>query len=394
MRETDIAVVGLGAAGLSLAHRLALAPALAPASVLLLDAPEGPLRPPARTWCWWERPGGRYDHLLTAAWDHLRVYARDGRPHTVATAPHRYKMLRSGDLRRCVTGLTHGLPGWSTEQAAVQRIRDLAACGEMRGGGPGAPHWRARWVFDSRPLPALPPARTTWWQVFAGHHLRTARPAFAPDVADLMDFRVPQPPHGLAFGYVLPLGPREALVEYTEFRRAAPDNASCAAGLRHYSDTVLRLPAATVLGTERGAIPMTDARFPRRDGRHVFRLGTAGGATRPATGYTFAGVQRQTRGVAEALAAGRVPLPPRAHPARGLGMDAVLLRALDTGRIDGAAALTHLWRTVPPARLLAFLDGATTAAADLTIGARMPWLPLLLTAAELPLRRRRPGTTR
>ncbi len=182
-------------------------------------------------------------------------------------------------------------------------------------------------MFDSRPPGSLPAARTTLLQHFHGWFVRTARPAFAPGTAELMDFRTPQPADGLSFGYVLPLGRHDALVEYTEFSPPLTRDAYEAA-VRHYTDDVLRLGDLEVLSTETGVIPMTDAVLPRRTGQSVFRIGAAGGATRPSTGYTFAGLQRQTRAVAAALRAGRRPVPPPAHSARSRAMDAVLLRAL------------------------------------------------------------------
>lgn len=66
-------------------------------------------------------------------------------------------------------------------------------------------------------------------------------------------------------------------------------------------------------------------------------------------------------------------------------MDAVLLRALDSGRVDGAEFFTGLFRTVPMERLLRFLDGRSRLWEDLAIGLRTPVLPILRTVAELPL---------
>lgn len=70
-------------------------------------------------------------------------------------------------------------------------------------------------------------------------------------------------------------------------------------------------------------------------------------------------------------------------------MDAVLLRALDSGRVDGAEFFTGLFRTVPMERLLRFLDGRSRLWEDLSIGLRTPVLPMLRTAVELPLLPRR-----
>jgi len=146
-----------------------------------------------------------------------------------------------------------------------------------------------------------------------------------------------------------------------------------------------------VLSTEQGIIPMTDGRFPRRAGSAVFRIGTAGGATRPATGYTFAAVRRQSHAVAAAFAAGRRPVPPAPYPARALAMDAAMLRALATGRVAGADVFTGLFRHVPAERLLRFLDGRTGPAEDVMVGVRTPVAPMLRTVAELPWLRWRTG---
>ncbi|GHC51224.1 lycopene cyclase family protein [Streptomyces flavofungini] len=387
MHDTQIAIVGAGAAGLSLAYRLAVdRPGGRVPSVVLLDAPAGPLKPGERTWCFWEEPNGEYDAALTAAWDTLRVHAPDGTAVAASPAPLRYKMLRSSSFESLVGDRLVGEPNVSRLTAVVEAIDDFGHGAEIRtrtaAGHPLT--LRARWVFDSRPLPASPPARTTLLQHFRGWFVRTGRPAFDPRAAVLMDFRTPQPAHGLSFAYVLPTDPCQALVEYTEFSRRVLDHRAYEHALRRYLTHELALEHYEVTRAEHGVIPMTDARFPRRAGPSVFRIGTAGGATRPSTGYTFAAIQRQTRAIAAACHQGRTPRPPPAHSARSRAMDAVLLRALDTGRVSGASVFTHLFRHVPMERLLRFLDGRTNAYEDLTIGLHTPVGPMLRTAAELP----------
>ncbi|MBM4791680.1 lycopene cyclase [Streptomyces sioyaensis] len=391
MRDADAVIVGAGAAGLSLAHRLC-APSTGPGPrVVLVDAPPGPRTPPERTWCYWESPGGAFDGALTASWERLRVHGPGGAAIVAHPAPFRYKMLRSRDFEALVGARLSGRDTVVRVEATVESVRDVPGGAEVRGrDASGRPVLlRARWAFDSRPAGRLPPARTTLRQHFRGWFVRTGRPAFDPATADLMDFRTPQPDHGLSFGYVLPLSDRAALVEYTEFSRRVADTAAYERALRHYTERVLRLGPFHVTATEQGAIPMTDGRFPRRAGRAVFRIGTAGGATRASTGYTFAAVQRQSALIAAALRAGRAPVPPPAHSPWHRALDAVLLRALDSGRVDGAEFFTGLFRTVPTARLLRFLDGRSRLWEDLSIGLHSPVLPMLRTVAELPLLPRR-----
>lgn len=387
--EADVAVVGAGAAGLSLALRLARPPAgAARLKTVVLVAPPGPARAAPRTWCFWEPDGGAYDAALTASWRRLRVRGGDGTSVTARLAPLRYKMLRSDAFEALADrAITAGDGRVARMEAAVDRIAPAPGGGALvhaRRAQGDEITVRARWVFDSRPLPRLPPARTTLLQHFRGWFVRTARPAFDPSVVELMDFRTPQPEHGLSFGYVLPVGPCEALVEYTEFSRRVLDGAAYDLSLREYAGRVLGIGPYEVTGREQGVIPMTDADFPRRTAPGVFRIGACAGATRPSTGYTFSAVQRQTAAVAAALHARRHPLPPRPHSPRARLMDAVLLHALDRGRVDGPAFFTRLFSRVPAPRLLRFLDGRTSLAEDIVIGAHVPVAAMLVSALTLP----------
>ena len=206
--------------------------------------------------------------------------------------------------------------------------------------------------------------------------------AFDASAPVLMDFSVPQPPArrdgaGVAFGYVLPDDARTGLVEYTQFSRSRLSDVEYDKALAEYLDA--RYGGAggyDVSEVEDGAIPMTDAVHARRVGRRVLRLGTAGGATRGSTGYTFAAMQRQAAHVAADLVAGRPPATPPAYPARHRWMDSVLLRALDRGLVDGPELFTRLLLGNPPARVLRFLDGRTSRLDELRVMTTTPTVPM------------------
>ncbi|MFI1292813.1 lycopene cyclase family protein [Streptomyces sp. NPDC088353] len=383
----DVVIVGGGASGLSLAHHLT---ATGSCTVTVVEAPEGPRRPPERTWCYWDQGTGDFDEAVCASWSRLRVHGTDGDAVTVNPSPLRYRMIRSSAFERLVHARLARSLGGHLLRATADTVRGTPDGAEVRctAADGRTLTLRARHVFDSRPPRALPPARTQLMQHFRGWFVRTDKDRFDPTVADLMDFRVPQPHHGLAFGYVLPLAPDRALVEYTEFSRTPLTTAAYEGALIRYCGDTLELRSYAVESAEQGVIPMTDARFPRRMGPAVFRIGTAGGATRPATGYTFAAVQRQSRAIAAALRGGHAQVP-APHGRRALAMDAVLLRALDTGRISGPEFFTGLFRGVPAHRLLRFLDGATSFWEEWGIGLRTPIGPMLRTAVELPFLPRR-----
>ncbi|TDQ55567.1 lycopene cyclase family protein [Actinorugispora endophytica] len=369
MDRVNVAIVGAGAAGLSLAHRLERG--LPGRSVALVDTAEPALRPLERTWCFWEPAAGEWDAAVDRRWHALSVVGPDGTRWRSPTDPLVYKMVRSPVFEALVRS------GLDRTRLVVATVLDVVdgrggAVLRLRGGDGREAGLAADLVFDSRPPRGFPANAVTLRQHFRGWFVRTTEPRFDTSAAVLMDLRVPQPPRGVAFGYVLPFSPHTALVEYTEFTREVLDDAGYEAALRDYTGRVLGLGGLTVSAVEQGVIPMTSARLPVRTGRRVFRIGTAGGATRPSTGYTFTGVQRQTRQIAAALAAGRPPGPSRAHPRRHLFMDAVLLRGLDDGMIDGAEFFASLFSGNPLPRLLRFLDGTTTPLEDLSIGATTP----------------------
>ncbi|MCM2391931.1 lycopene cyclase family protein [Streptomyces albipurpureus] len=386
----DVVIVGAGAAGLSLAHALTAPGAGHRPSIVLVEAPDGPLRPPDRTWCFWEEGDGEFEEAVLASWRRLRIHGRDGERIERTLHSLRYKMIPSPRFAEVVGDRLRDTPRVRQVRAVAQEVRSVPEGAEVRCTTQDGRLLtvRGRCLYDSRPPAPPPPARTTLLQHFRGWFVHADEPAFDPSTVELMDFRVPQPRHGLAFGYVLPLGPRDALVEYTEFSRAPLSRQAYESALELYTQEVLKLGPIVVRGAEEGVIPMTDARFRRREGPALFRIGAAGGATRPATGYTFSAVQRQTRRIAATLRAGGSPTAPAPHPRRALAMDAVLLRALDTGRVAGPEFFTELFRRTPPDRMLRFLDGRTRLLEDIRIGFATPVGPMLRTALELPLLRR------
>ncbi|WP_250036488.1 lycopene cyclase family protein [Paractinoplanes maris] len=374
--DVDLALVGGGGAASLVLAALGRRP-LPGVRVAIID----PVRKRGqdRTWAFWGTPGSVLDPLLSAGWDAVDVITAAGR-RVLPLAPLRYAMLRSAPL--------YELAGRAEEHLGALRI--TAPAGDLRDDGhrvvvagtDGVPLVRAAWVLDSRPRPPRRPGRTNWLQHFRGWWLEADRPVFDPDRAVLMDFRTPQPAQGVSFGYVLPVSDRFALVEYTEFSPSVLTGEAYDAALRDYAALLgLDLTTLRVREVEDGVIPMTDGVFDARPSPRVVRLGTAGGATRPSTGFTFSAMVRQAEQIAREVGAGRPPLPEPPYPARHRWMDAVQLRALDRGLVDGVAFFDRLFDRNPPERVLRFLDGATSWREDLVMMGSSPLLPMTRAAA-------------
>ncbi len=401
--DVDLAIVGAGGAGLSVVialdrfvrERRSRGDVVRVPTVALVDRV---VRAGTdRTWCFWDAGRSDVDEAVHRQWRRVEVVRPDGARRVHDLGPLRYVMVRSADFYVLA----------EKSVAALGAVRVVAGVEEVVDGPPGQSHAivrttdgrvvRAGWVLDSRPSPPRRCANTAWLQHFRGWTVAfdpAALPAGSldPDVPVFMDFTTPQPQRAVSFGYVLPLDARRALVEYTEFSRARLGDAAYDAALRRYLASRFGPAARTAVveEVEDGAIPMSDAVLDVRPGPRRFRIGTAGGATRPSTGYTFAAMQRQADAVAAALLDGRDPVPPRPYPRRHRWMDAVLLRALDHGHVDGARLLADLFDRNRPADVLRFLDGGTDVVEEAALMRTTPVLAMTAaTAGDAAARARR-----
>ncbi|RIV41566.1 lycopene cyclase family protein [Micromonospora radicis] len=360
--EVDLAVVGGGGAGSLVLSALARH-GLRDVRVAVVDPVRR--RGQDRTWAFWDQPGNDLDDLLSASWSQVEVVT-PGRQRVLDLTPLRYAMLRSAGVYQRAADAERRL-GVTRVVAGVEGLDDDGERVLVRTGA-GGPTLRAGWVLDSRPRPPHRPGRTNWLQHFRGWWLTAHGPLFDPRRAVLMDFRTPQPSRGVSFGYVLPVDSRHALVEYTEFSPALLTGAAYDTALAGYCALLGLDPARYTVGeVENGVIPMTDGPFVARPTPRVVRLGTAGGATRPSTGFTFTAMHRQAEQSARELAAGRPPVPGPAYPGRHRWMDAVALRALDRDLVGGPEFFGRLFDRNPASRVLRFLDGATSVAEDLAV---------------------------
>ncbi|MDM4719072.1 lycopene cyclase family protein [Micromonospora sp. WMMA1363] len=328
-----------------------------------------------RTWAFWDEPGNDLDPLLAASWHRVEVVT-PWRSRVLDLAPLRYAMVRSRPIYDRAAEAERRL-GAVRVDAPADVLDDGGGRVTVRADD-GTPLVRASWVLDSRPRPPRRAGRTNWLQHFRGWWLAADVPLFDPDRAILMDFRTPQPARGVSFGYLLPVSSRYALVEYTGFTPTLLSDAGYDAALTDYRDLLGLDPARlTVREVENGVIPMTDAAFDSRPSPRVTRLGTAGGATRSSTGFTFSAMRRQAEQVAAALAAGRPPVPAPAYPGRHRWMDAVALRALDRGWVAGPEFFDRLFDRNPVERVLRFLDGTTTPAEEAAVMGSTRLLPMV-----------------
>ncbi len=367
--KVDYLVIGAGLAGLSLALELSDLLERTGRTMLILDASIGGY--PPRTWSFWEAGPGSYDDLLAAQWS--SVYIAGGEESLRRDIrPYRYKTLSSDAFRTyafdrlancaCISFREDTVRALSTIRSGTGRVLIQGSKGE----------YIADRVFDSRWSPADLQgfAGITLWQQFKGWFVETDSPVFDPGTVDMMDFRTEQDQGAVAFFYVLPFSDRRALVEYTLFTATAAEKSLLDQKLADYMRDKTGGDAYHIRDKEYGMIPMTGYRFTQRV-PYVYPIGTAGGCSKPSSGYTFTFVQRQVQHIRLRLEQDRFRTS-LMHIGRFHFYDRVLLRVIAREPARGSDVFVRLFRRNPPARVLRFLNNDTTLMDEIRIFATLP----------------------
>jgi len=373
-----VAICGAGAAGLSLAARLA-------GSDLFVEVfdPRTTFGDD-RTFSGFHFAGS---HPFESAIDHryraISLFAPDGREVRRTVGAHPYVRI-AGELfyaaaLRVIASDPRIRVNLGTDVEALVPDGDSVAVRTSHGTK------RARFVVDARGRFEPAAATPALSQVFVGQVVRTQHPIFDPDRATLMDFRLGQG-RGPHFMYVLPNEAREALVEDTYF---LPTDAGGVldheAAIAEWLDRAGAGPFE-VLRREQGVLPMSAAPPADTGSPRIVRLGIAGGAAKGSTGYAFAFLQRHAEVLANVLRA-RDPAPrwPMVRSPLASFFDSVFLRFATDCLPDHpervGEALVGLFDRADVAVVARFLGERAGPSDLLRVMAAMPTVPFVRAAS-------------
>jgi lycopene beta-cyclase len=384
----DIAIIGGGLAGLSLASRLA-APAFSHRRVLLIEPRQTYSRD--RTWSSWAVAEHAFSAAHAARWQTWQVMRQLDHEDATGQAQHLPLMTECAG-----TYAYEMLPADNFYRAAQERISAAPHITSKRGtavdtisehlGGQGSGHVavqagdtliRAGLVFDGRPPKQL--SSVAWMQHFRGG-----------EIATVMDFSVMTADDARAgrvhFIYVLPVSPTRALIQDTFFVPAADRCADV-----DYEDNIHRymlrrfgLSDYRVVYPEGGAIPMDPQLRPSTQPARILKIGTAGGMARASSGYAFFETQRACEAIANALAqVGNIDQAftlPRWRSDLSYWMDGVFLRVLRDHPALAPQIFANLFYRVPADVLARFLAGVGSPSDVLRVMMACPKLPFIRAA--------------
>ena len=367
----DFIFLGAGCASLSIVMRMIKSGKFSNKKILLIDKEAKTKND--RTWCFWEKKDGFFDEIVYKKWDKLSFYA-DDHSSEMNIVPYQYKMIRGIDLYNYCFSEIAKHPNIEIIYSDVNLVDDenkkaILLNDKVLPVGDAI-------VFNSLYSDkAGSNKEISLLQHFKGWIIETPGPVFNASIATFMDFRVDQK-RGTTFAYVLPFTETKALVEYTLFTENMLDNNEYEAELKSYIDNFLQIKTYNIIEKEFGIIPMTTKKFKfYKD--EIYNIGTAGGQTKPSSGYTFQFIQKQSALIVDHLIhskdLGIIPSTPN----RFLFYDKVLLDVLFNNRASGKDIFSTIFKKSKPQQVLKFLDNESSLVEELKIISTLPILPFL-----------------
>ena len=359
----DYIIAGGGGAGLSLVYHL-LQTRLGQKNILIVDRDEKQVND--RTWCFWEAEPGSFEAIVHHRWQHVYFHG-ENYSDLLDLHPYQYKMIRSRDYYQHIKEAIAAYPTVEWLNAEVQAMHEAGSKAQVV---TSDGTFTADWVFNSLRDPHERMhlnGYTYLLQHFKGWVIQTPGDFFNPRHATLMDFRIEQRGE-CRFVYVLPTDARTALVEFTLFSPALLPEPEYEAALRDYLRRFLSLDDYTVAHEEFGVIPMTDKPYPEQQSEHIINIGTAGGQTKPSTGYTFRRIHRDSEQlVGSLLRTGRPARVFSGWEQRFRLYDSTLFRVMERQGYPVKKIFTDLFRRNPADRVLRFLDEESSFGEELQI---------------------------
>ncbi|HZW70425.1 MAG TPA: lycopene cyclase family protein, partial [Hanamia sp.] len=327
----DYIFLGAGCASLSVVMRMIDSNKFSGKKILLIDR-ENKTRND-RTWCFWEQGRGFFEDIVYRKWNEVLFKAGDDETIALEMNHYQYKMIRGIDFYNyCFLKIN--------AQKNIDIILgeiSFEETGESRGikvNGEFLPCGKETVVFNSLYIPSKKQENKFYLlQHFRGWIIESENNFFNPAQATLMDFRVAQI-NGTTFVYVLPLSSTKALVEYTLFSESILLKDEYNKELKSYVEEYLGLNAYRIIEEEFGIIPMTNENFPYFKNGMYF-IGTAGGQTKPSTGYTFRFIQKQADKIVYELISKGSPSKENMLKKRYFFYDSTLLHILSKRMLDG-----------------------------------------------------------
>ncbi len=371
MQKYDYIITGMGASGLMLAYHMISNPFFDQKQILLIDKDQKDQND--RTWCFWEKDNGIWDDIVTKKWNNI-YFGSDSFSKNIEILPYQYKMIRSKDF---YTLILDKLIHQSNITIVREHLDNIVDKGDHVEVETDQSVYTGDKVFNSvifSPRHKEQKKYPVLNQHFVGWFIKTTEDSFDAETATFMDFTVDQK-ENTRFMYVLPMSKTEALFEYTLFSEdLLPE--------KEYEDEIIKYIEKKGISTyeitekEKGCIPMTCYNFKKHNSKNVIHIGTAGGWTKPSTGFTFNLTLKNTKKLTKYLKKSD-DLSKFGKTTKFWFYDLLFIDLLYKKNYLGASLFSKLFEKNKATKILKFLDEESTLFEDVRITTSLPALNFL-----------------
>jgi len=284
----DIAIIGAGCAGLSLAYQLSKVENLNKKIIILDNKSEFKKD---RTWSFWKTNHHDFEDCLEKQWfkfnikynEQFKSFNNFKYPYQTIDSLKFYKKIQNNLKDNFYIKL-------DTNISEIKKASKFYQIETNNG------NIETKLVFDSR-VPKL--EQGNLYQHFYGLEIETKDLSFNNDELTLMDFDCEQK-NGIHFFYVLPFTNHQALIETTWLSNLEDlKKQNYVDELKEYIENNLKLKNYNIIREEIGAIPMFRTSY-KKDNCY-FNIGLRGNINRMSTGYAFPYIQKHSTIIAKAI---------------------------------------------------------------------------------------------
>ena len=353
MRESfDYIICGAGASGLLLANSMIEDDFFRDKKILLIEKANKSIND--RTWGFWDNKVNVLDSIIFKSWDNAEFVNSSFRKN-FSLSPYKYMMVKAVDF---YSHFLEKIDNASNFEYVNASISEIVSNTNHNYVNTSIGKFSSKLIFSSLPLnnninfnkyPLLN-------QSFIGWTIETVEDVFDENKMTLMDFDRDQK-NETRFIYTLPFSSKRALIEYTLFSETLISDKEYEDGIKEYLNK-RGINDYRVLEKEKGNIPMTCFPFEKSNTDKLIYIGTAGGWTKPSTGYTIKNTIEKTEELVSFIQSNQ-SLKKFKKRNRFWYYDLLLLDVLKSTKGNGYKVFSYMFKRNNPIKILKFLDEKT-----------------------------------
>jgi len=356
LKTFDYIICGGGASGLLLSNALISDKYFNDKKVLIIEKDIKNIND--KTFGFWNEEKSLLDEIVFKEWEYAEFL--DSNSHnSFSLSPYKYKMINSKKFYLHIGNKISKASNFTYLNSNINEIDEINRIVKTDDGD-----FTSSIIFSSiynevsfKKYPLLK-------QHFIGWTIETKTEVFDDNKITFMDFSVDQKDE-IRFMYVLPFNKNKALVEYTLFSSDLISDNEYEEEIQKYLEKN-NISNYSVIEKEKGIIPMTCYPFFENNTDTYFQIGTAGGWSKPSTGYTVKNSIKKIDIIINSLKQNK-PLSKIRFKNRFWYYDLLFLDVLIASKGKGSKVFSDLFKNNDPIKIFKFLDEKTSVFEELTI---------------------------